>query len=166
MTITRKTFNHKTFNGNLTPQKTICIKGINPLIENKLEKNNIEKIIQCLEHKPNQPVRVRKNEIDYTFSLAKMYSRNPGYVYVKKNKIYIGKISPKGVISFWKIEIEEEIKTTKELNELIDDLENSIITYGRKTGRCSRCNKKLKRKESIERGIGPECGNWTYKNKN
>tara|TARA_Y100000034_G_scaffold131908_1_gene193663 strand:+ start:157 stop:999 length:843 start_codon:yes stop_codon:yes gene_type:complete len=96
-------------------------------------------------------------------SLAPLNGRNAGYIYVKDNGNYAGKISPEGVFSAVR-ECRDEVK--HELEELAKDPVNTMIRHGRSTGRCSCCNRELTKKISIDAGIGPICaekfGLFTY----
>lgn len=95
-------------------------------------------------------------------SLAAETSKNPGYIYVKGNQGYLGKISPTGV--FMPVSIcPPTVKT--QLLAFAADPETIAAKYGKLTGCCCFCNRKLDDDRSTEVGYGPVCAkkfglNW------
>lgn len=86
-------------------------------------------------------------------------SRNPGYLYLKDNGDYIGKISPEGVFS-------GSISPMTKL--LLDTFAKNPITtaaiYGKETGECCFCGRELTDEESVAAGYGPVCAQkWGLK---
>lgn len=91
-----------------------------------------------------------------TFSMAKPGSKNPGCVYVvsREGRTYLGKITPAGMfIKSWDCTAEQE---TAILGVLKDPLA-AAVQYGRLSGTCSCCGRRLDNAVSIELGIGPIC---------
>jgi hypothetical protein len=90
-----------------------------------------------------------------TLSMAKDDSQNRGFIYIKVNGEYAGKISPVGRLmpggGFTKDQVQAWLDGP-ELNP-----EDAAISYGRETGRCSCCGRELTNALSIELGIGPIC---------
>lgn len=85
---------------------------------------------------------------------APMNGRNAGFLYVKNDGEYAGKISAEG--KFFKIkEAPESVES--ELQAVAADPMGKLTEHGRVTGNCSCCGRELTRKDSIERGIGPIC---------
>lgn len=97
--------------------------------------------------------RLRTQNIDFT--LAKAHSRNAGYVYVKANdSTYLGKINPDG-------EFHPARECTDamclELQSIAQDPLQAAVRFGRMSGSCSCCGKRLDNPESVRLGIGPVC---------
>ncbi len=88
-------------------------------------------------------------------TLAPMHGRNPGAIYVKQDDgdIYMGKVLG--------VEFQASRDTTPgtidRLQAIAAEPLEAAIRYGRLTGRCSCCGRKLTNKKSIELGIGPIC---------
>lgn len=91
--------------------------------------------------------------IPFTFSFAPESGNNAGYVYVKKSREYLGKISPEGEFFGYKTPDADLLA----LVSTIQDSSESVVRYGRVTGKCGVCSRKLTRKDSINKGIGPIC---------
>lgn len=91
-------------------------------------------------------------------SLAKAASKNAGFVYVKADSgyeaTYYGKISPEG--RFLKV---NSCPAAIELllQAFASDPEGIATKYGRLTGCCSFCGRKLTDKRSTTVGYGPTC---------
>lgn len=90
---------------------------------------------------------------DLSFSLAPSYGRNSGAVYVKGDETYLGKImgglfQPSGAATF---------ETVQAVRRVAEDPLGAAVQYGRMTGRCACCNRKLSDPKSVELGIGPVC---------
>tara|TARA_R110000851_G_scaffold332224_1_gene507777 strand:+ start:143 stop:1051 length:909 start_codon:yes stop_codon:yes gene_type:complete len=90
---------------------------------------------------------------NYEFSLAPASGKNFGSVYVKYNKDYLGKINEQGEFFGYKT----EQKHLDAIREISENILESVIAFGRKTGKCGCCNRKLTNKASVELGIGPIC---------
>lgn len=91
-------------------------------------------------------------------SLAGSASKNAGFVYVKKDSgfdaSYYGKISPEG--KFFKVgTCPESVEPL--LQSFANDPEGIASKYGRLTGCCSFCGRKLTDNRSTEVGYGPVC---------
>jgi hypothetical protein len=88
------------------------------------------------------------------FSRAGDKSANPGYLYVKAEGDYVGKIDPDGgFLKAYKCTDAD----VQDIAELGDDVLAKAVEHGRRTGNCACCNRKLTAAESVERGIGPIC---------
>lgn len=91
---------------------------------------------------------------DVVVSPAKETSANPGALYVKSGGTYLGKIANG---QFFASRECGEVEKTKVL-AFVADPKGAAEAYGIETGMCCICNATLTNKESIERGIGPICG--------
>ena len=91
-------------------------------------------------------------------SEAPVTGRNAGSLYVKDSGEYAGKITPEGK---WLPLRETRKEVEGELVELAEDPMKAVVKYGRLTGKCACCGRKLTNKESVELGVGPICReNW------
>jgi hypothetical protein len=90
---------------------------------------------------------------DLSFSLAGRYSRNPGAVYVKTGDTYMGKVLH-GTFTPSAAATEQTVRAVEAV--AMDPL-GEAIKYGRLTGRCACCNRKLSDEKSVALGIGPVC---------
>lgn len=87
------------------------------------------------------------------FFAAPATGRNPGAVYItRRDRVYCGKI------------IESEIHLYREFYQYLDEVKEtmnspreSAIKYGRETGQCSICGRRLDNAVSIYNAIGPIC---------
>lgn len=106
-------------------------------------------------YKPH-PVDPRKSVVDseFTVSTAPATGRNVGFLYVKANGGYMGKISPAGEFSP-SLGCGDDVRGA--LEKLAADPRGEIIAYGQATGNCAICGKGLTNPASVERGIGPIC---------
>lgn len=89
------------------------------------------------------------------FSRAGDASRNPGCVYVTdKGETYLGKIDPTGKFT-------PSRDCTDEYRDVVftvaADPLAAAVSFGRMSGTCSCCGRRLDNKESVELGIGPIC---------
>lgn len=91
---------------------------------------------------------------DLVISLAPDHGRNAGYLYVKYQGNYAGKISPEGVFTKT-FNTPEEVE--QELIEFCKAPMEAAVKYGRETGNCACCGRTLTDPKSIELGIGPIC---------
>lgn len=89
-----------------------------------------------------------------TLSLAPATGKNPGCVYVKSGAEYVGKITETGVFQPVRSCTDEQRAAVV---EMMNDPLAAAVKYGRLTGLCSCCGRKLDNKLSIELGIGPIC---------
>lgn len=83
-------------------------------------------------------------------SLAAENSRNPGFVYVKRNGVYMGKVSPQG-------DYLGDDAIAPALTALGDDPAKTAAAHGHRTGNCCFCGLQLTDGRSIEVGYGPIC---------
>lgn len=94
---------------------------------------------------------------EFVLSRAGDTSRNAGSIYVKQGKgfdaPYMGRITDGAFIRGRECTDEQEA----ELLELCSKPLESAVAYGKKTGKCACCGRKLTNAESIEFGIGPIC---------
>lgn len=86
-------------------------------------------------------------------SPAKPESNNPGALYVKENGEYLGKITGG---HFYGRNCAPDVE--RRILAFIADPKAAAEAYGIETGTCCICNATLTNKASIERGIGPICG--------
>lgn len=88
------------------------------------------------------------------FSRAPDNGNNPGFLYVKSEGEYVGKINPAGdFLKGYKC-TDADVATIAELG---DDVLAKAVEHGRRTGNCACCGRLLTAAESVERGIGPIC---------
>lgn len=91
---------------------------------------------------------------NYTFSLAGDASKNPGFIYVKRNGNYIGKVSPTG-------EFSTVYGAAAEDREAVNKFSQNPVAvaghHGHLTGNCCFCSKKLSDERSTEVGYGKVC---------
>jgi len=88
------------------------------------------------------------------FTLAKATSKNPGYVYVKYENEYQGKISPQG--KYYAVSA-ASTAVTEDVARIARDPLAAAVEHGRLTGCCAICGRQLVDPVSVERGIGPIC---------
>lgn len=115
---------------------------------------NIAKIEESFA-KANQRLKWPTIRLDgFNFSLAGANSANAGAIYVKADGgTYLGKVL-RGQFSPSR---DCDQDTQKRVIEACVDPEGAAVRYGRLTGRCAICNRKLVDPESVARGIGPIC---------
>lgn len=93
-------------------------------------------------------------------SIAPAHGKNAGWLYVKDNGEYAGKISAEG--KFYGIR-DHRVEIEAELVEMARNPAEAAMAHGRETGNCSCCGRLLTDPNSIELGIGPICaGNWGF----
>lgn len=101
---------------------------------------------------------------EFKISKAPAHGFNKGFLYLNVDKEYIGKISPEGKFEFNKklvLSEDRKIEILENLHDLAFNPKAKMIEYGRETGCCGLCGRKLTDKNSIEIGIGPIClENW------
>lgn len=90
---------------------------------------------------------------EFTLSRAGDSGKNAGSVYVKAGDTYLGRITDGAFIR--SRDCSDELEAA--ILELCAQPLESAIAYGRQTGRCSCCGRKLTDATSVERGIGPIC---------
>lgn len=91
-------------------------------------------------------------------SLAPATGKNAGYLYVKKQGGYQGKVSPEGKF-FTVRDADKKIGAT--LTSIAADPVGQLRSIGRDTGVCCCCGRELTKQDSIDAGIGPVCAdNW------
>ena len=86
-------------------------------------------------------------------ALASPYGKNPGAVYVKCDGVYAGKIAA-GTFSPGRDAPADILALVREV--AADPIE-SARKFGRATGKCACCGRKLTDAKSIAAGIGPIC---------
>jgi hypothetical protein len=92
---------------------------------------------------------------DLEISRAPMHGQNAGFLYVKFQSTYVGKISVEG--KFYKAykATTEAIDAVVALND--GDMLELAVAYGKATSNCSCCGRFLENELSVELGIGPIC---------
>lgn len=128
----------------------------------KLNQEGLAKIFAMFEKAKVQlkkpAIRLATEEQHLHLSLAGAQSKNAGFVYVKQDSgyesQYYGKISPDG--RFLKV---ASCPATVEplLMDFANNPEEVATKYGRLTGCCSFCGRKLTDKRSTDVGYGPIC---------
>ena len=87
------------------------------------------------------------------FSRAPVTGKNPGAIYVKtKNGEYAGKIINNEIHL-----LRDFSQHRQEITEAMNSPRDSAIKYGRETGQCSICGRRLDNAVSIYNAIGPIC---------
>jgi hypothetical protein len=92
---------------------------------------------------------------DLEISRAPMSGRNGGYLYVKFQSTYVGKISPQGKFYTAYKASKDAIEAVVALND--GDMLELAVAYGKATSNCSCCGRFLENEESVRLGIGPIC---------
>ena len=91
------------------------------------------------------------------FSLAPAYGKNPGAVYIKtKEADYVGKIFNDEVFLVSGFASKMPL-LREEIEEAQSHPEKTALKYGRETGQCSICGRRLDNAVSIYNAIGPIC---------
>lgn len=87
-------------------------------------------------------------------SMAPDTGRNAGFIYIKNNKEYAGKISPEGEF----FPVPQCLPATKEyIKDFAENPELVAAKYGRETGNCCFCSRLLTDNRSVTVGYGPIC---------
>jgi hypothetical protein len=105
----------------------------------------------------NPQIRLRHEDEEIRLALAAKSSRNPGYLYVKVEGEYIGKISPAGVFRDTGYAPDYLIEL---LSRLAADPLVIVAEYGKLTGACSFCGRTLTDPDSKRNGYGPVCAEY------
>jgi hypothetical protein len=97
----------------------------------------------------------KTNDGDLEISRAPMKGQNAGFLYVKFQGEYVGKISVEG--KFYKAykATKDAIDAVVALND--GDMLELAVAYGKATSNCSCCGRFLENELSVELGIGPVC---------
>jgi len=152
--------------GQLTPkQRDAAMKMMNAVkarecLENKQIKTDIQFTnIVDLFHTASQKIRKpRIRLLGITLSMASPTSKNPHDIYVKRDEVYLGKISPNSQFTAgYSLSAERKDEVIKLLEQLNDEPLETAIQYGRETGQCACCGRTLTNPVSIDLGIGPIC---------
>lgn len=93
------------------------------------------------------------NGRDFKFSRAGAMSANAGAIYVAEGDAYLGKIVGEVFVRSRECEDDDEADV---LLACENPLENAIA-FGKRTGKCSCCGRRLENEESVLLGIGPIC---------
>jgi hypothetical protein len=117
-----------------------------------LELTKIHELINTAKENGLKKPSLRVGKIQ--ISLAPVTGKNAGFLYVKADGNYAGKISPEGKLMAVRSAPEG---LNEELQGIAEDPKGKLSEHGRITGRCSCCGRELTNKESIEMGIGPIC---------
>lgn len=118
---------------------TSIVKHLSNATENELKKPRLH----CVDDKDNT----------FAFSLAPQNGKNAGFVYVKYNSEYLGKIDSNGDFYGW----ETPQNVIDSLMYVSKNSDEATIKYGRKFGKCGLCSRKLTKTRSIQAGVGPIC---------
>lgn len=111
-------------------------------------------IVEAMERARDKGIEFPKLRLgEFVFSRAGDNSANRGGLYVKRGGEYMGKVvNNKFVRSFG---CAEEVEA--EILDVCAKPMEAALAYGQRTGKCSCCGRKLTKKESIDRAIGPIC---------
>lgn len=91
---------------------------------------------------------------EIVISLAPDAGRNAGFLYIKADGIYMGKISPEGCFSPAS-QCPQQVKDY--LRDFSENPEVVAGKYGRETGNCCFCSRDLTDERSVKVGYGPIC---------
>lgn len=91
---------------------------------------------------------------NYAFSPAKPGSANAGCIYVKRDGVYVGRITPAGEFFASRDAVPDD---RGQIEKICADPLAAAVLHGQQTGRCSCCGLELTNAESIRLGIGPIC---------
>lgn len=120
---------------------------------------DVAAILETLNHAIAHGVTSPRMDVEgFCFKLGKPGSKNPGWVYVNESgewgSTYYGKISPEG-------EFTRSADCTDDVVARLVSVSADVVAaakaYGRKTGACSFCRRKLTHKNSIALSYGPIC---------
>lgn len=92
-------------------------------------------------------------EVECKLSLAPATGKNPGWVYLKVQGEYAGKINPDGV--FFPFNCPETIK--EGIKNLAENPVSVAAAYGHRTGNCCFCARELTKQDSLDVGYGEIC---------
>lgn len=113
---------------------------------------------------PGESENEGKNPLEVKLTPASDKGRNSGYIYIKLNGDYMGKISPEGVFS-------PVMHCPNVLKDFVAEFGNNPVLiarqYGRMTSNCCFCGRNLDTAESNAVGYGPICAEkyglpWGY----
>lgn len=90
---------------------------------------------------------------DFTFSPAGESSKNAGSIYVKQDDLYLGKVTDGRFTRSRDCTDAQEAAIVA----ACADPHAAAVAYGKETGVCACCGRKLTNAESVELGIGPIC---------
>jgi len=121
-----------------------------------LNSASIQKALDTAKSKGLKSPKLRAGK--FLFSFAPMDGRNAGSIYVKYQHsnteiLYAGKITS-GI--FYPVPVAPE-SVIAELQDISNNLSESIVAYGRRTGECGCCGRMLVDPVSVSMGIGPIC---------
>lgn len=95
---------------------------------------------------------------DIKISRAPACGSNPGFLYVRWDGTYAGKISPTGLLTMNQYVNGPERQALIQLLELFAaDPANVAAAHGKLTGKCCFCNTGLTDQKSLDVGYGPTC---------
>ena len=115
---------------------------------------SIDKIETALRTAKSNGVEHPKLRLEaFTFSLAKAGGKNDGAIYVKAGDDYLGKIMGGRLSASQLCGAERQAA----IIAAAADPEAAAEAYGKRTGVCSCCGRRLTAKESVKRSIGPIC---------
>lgn len=97
---------------------------------------------------------VTEDKRKFVVSAAGADSRNPGWLYIKADSQYIGKVSPQGEYFMTR---DADPTWAKSLLEFNVNPEQSAKHYGHETGECCFCGLTLTDERSVTAGYGPIC---------
>lgn len=102
-------------------------------------------------------IRLAVLGLKFTLSLAPAAGKNAGYVYLKVDGEYRGKISPEGKIFPYELADDQREAVFRLLGALAADPAGVALDYGKATGTCCFCAKDLTDERSVFAGYGPQC---------
>lgn len=94
---------------------------------------------------------------EVALSLAGAQSKNPGFVYVRLDGTYVGKISPAGEFFTYNLDPDLKAPLGNLLAGLAADPAGVAAAYGKLTGNCCFCSRALTDERSTSVGYGPVC---------
>jgi hypothetical protein len=110
-------------------------------------------VIRALFEKRLPVLYLSANDRDFKFSRAASHSANAGAIYVAEGDLYLGKIVGDAFVRSGACTNNDEADVLLACKNPLDN----AIKFGKRTGKCSCCGRKLENEESINLGIGPIC---------
>lgn len=145
-------------NGTLSPGQLAAVED-NLTRESQIPANvsgeGFSLLMRAFQHARSSGLKYPKVHVgSLRFTLAQEDSKNPGYIYIRADGHYAGKISPTG-------EFSPAYETTTAQKERITTVARdplaAAVAHGHETGNCAICSRHLSDPDSVTRGIGPVC---------
>jgi hypothetical protein len=142
--------------GSLTARQLACVQqSIDRAAPMSVAGEGFSLLLRAFAHARNAGLKYPKVHVgSLRFTLAQDTSKNPGYIYVRADEEYAGKISPAGDFSPAHTTTQAQIQRITDVSR---DPFAAAIAHGHATGNCAICSRSLSDPQSVIRGIGPVC---------